>query len=151
MRVRNVANQIEGAAFEKAFSFTAARQGLFCVRNGQECRFLGNGRVLPVKSNLDWMLAFPDGRVVFVDTKSFRGCHFTYSQLSQAQLRRARRYEQFSILAGFVVHLRQSRHVVWFSVAHVDKKGPRSAFGHADGTLLGTFTSFDLRAIALSH
>lgn len=146
-RLRNATNQRQGAAFEAAFAWEATRNDLLAVRNGQAVRYLPGGRILAVRSNLDWTLVGREGLICFVDTKSFAGRHFTFSQLESHQLARACRYMERGFLAGFCVHFRQTDVVAFFSGRQVQDAGPRSAFGPARGRVLGHLRAFDLRRL----
>lgn len=103
--------------------------------------------MLPIKSNLDWTLISPNGQIFFADSKTFAGEKFTYSQLSESQLKRVQTYAKFGACAGFMVHLRGANKVVWYDAAAIASKGPRSGFGPQDGAVLGALTTFDLRGL----
>lgn len=147
MLLRNAANQRNGAAFEHVFEMEAKRADLLPVRNGQRVRWLRSGKMLAVKSNLDWTLLAREGLVAFIDTKNFQEKHFTYSALDAHQLQLACDYHERGFLAGFVVMFRATGAVVFYTGWQVRQAGPRSRFGAAEGQVLGHLYAFDLRKL----
>ena len=147
MQVRNVKNQAHGAAFEQAFEMEAKRADLLPVRNGQKVRWLRDGKMLAVKSNLDWTLLAREGMACFADTKSFQGSYFTYSALDNHQLQLACDYQERGFLAGFVVMFRATSAIVFYSGRQIRQAGARSRFSAAEGQALGHLYAFDLRRI----
>lgn len=144
---RNFTNQRQGAFFEGAFDLECRRNDLLPVRNGQRVRFLPGGKILAIKSNLDWTVLGKEGLAAFVDNKSFQGKAFTYSQLDAHQLRLACDYQNRGFLAGFVVHFRETDVVVFFNGRQIQAAGPKSRFEAAQGRILGHLRSFDVRRI----
>lgn len=147
MQIRNIRNQAQGAAFEAAFEMEAKRADLLPVRNGQKVRWLRNGQMVAIKSNLDWTLLAREGLVAFVDTKSYQGKFFTYSALDNHQLALACDYSERGFLSGFVVMFRATQAVVFYSAPQIQQAGPRSRFGAAEGLVLGHLYAFDLRRL----
>lgn len=124
--------------------YQARLDGFMAVHNGQRVRWLPNGRMLAVKSNLDFTLIGPKGFVCFVDCKSFVGSAFTYSQLDKRQVSLGLSYTQRGISAGFLVYLRAADAVVFYPATLVAARGPRSRFDASNGQVLGSFSHFEL-------
>jgi hypothetical protein len=97
-------------------------------------------------SELDFkLIRRPDGRVGYFDTKTFARSFFDYSQLEPEQVERAGAYNYWGVPAGFVVWFRKLDQIILYSGKEIERMGPGSRFRPTDGTVLGTFSKFDLK------
>lgn len=140
-------NKEQGAFFERVFEHAAAMQNILAQKQPLAFRYLRGGKVLPIKAELDFSLVSRSGQIAFIDTKAFAGTHFTYSQLNEAQLRRATRYNEWGIASGFVVLFVGSGEVAYFEGLAVAHAGPRTRFEASAGLRLGSLTSFKIAPI----
>lgn len=140
-------NKREGAFFEAMFVARAGACGCKALKNELSARILGNGKATVIKSDLDFRLIRRDGRVAYIDNKSFSGAFFTYSQINSSQLKRALAYESYNVPSGFVVWLKAISKVVFFKGTVIYAAGPKSRFCLSDGIILGDPFSFDVGRI----
>lgn len=140
-------NKAEGAFFERILEHMAATQGVLAQKQPLAFRYLRGGKVLPIRTELDFSLINRQGRIAFVDTKLFAGDYFTFSQLDPTQLRRATRYNEWGIPSGFVVRHAGSNEVAYYSGEVVASHGPRTRFAPAMGVRLGTLLHFAVAPI----
>lgn len=146
-RARVAKNKTAGAQFEKLFVHRAALGGLLALKNELSFRYQAGGKMLPIRTDLDFRLFNKKGQVAYLDCKSFTGEHFTYSQIDRHQLDRARIYESFNVPAGFVVWLQGPQVVVYYPARVLIAGGARSRFTVDDGAVLGEPMTFDLRLV----
>lgn len=143
-------NRDEGRSFEQVFEFQAKRRGLLVIQNYLTARHVPERGLMAMKSNLDFMVSSQAGRVGYFDTKSFTGLSFAYSKLNQAQVERAKLYNDYSIPSGFVVLFSDTKNVIFYSGKRILNVGCGSSFEEKDGINLGKLWSFDPR-IALGQ
>lgn len=117
------------------------------LKNELAFRYLPGGKIRPIKADLDFRVLKGDGRVCYLDCKSFDAISFTYSQIDKHQLQRALVYERFKIPSGFVVWLQPLRQVVFYSGEKLWQRGPGKRFRAEHGVALGDSYTFDLTAI----
>jgi hypothetical protein len=120
---------------------------MLAEKNPLSCRILWKGRVQVVRSELDFKLITQEGQVGFFDTKCYNSKHFTYSELSADQIKRADDYNYWNVPAGFVVWFIPLFEVVFFSGHQITKAGPGSRFTSDQGVRLGRFENFNIGAI----
>lgn len=142
-----VKNREKGADFEGLFKKQAQLNGLAPIKNELSCRRVAGGRVIILKSELDFKLIRPtDGRIGFFDCKNFQDDYFTYSKLDQPQIDRAVLYNEYCIPAGFIVMFEQM-HVYFYSGYDIINGGKGSRFDDSNGLYLGRYDNFDLRKV----
>jgi len=124
------------------FIARAGVDGLKALKNHLSFKYLPGGRIQPIRADLDFRVLRRDGRVAYVDTKSFDAAFFTFSQLEPHQIQRALQYDAYSVPAGFVVYLKPLGQVYYYPAHAVISKGPRSRFAPKDGHLLGAAYAF---------
>lgn len=129
------------------FEKVARLMGFLPRKIGLSARYIGPGRLLPVKSELDWQLVHSSFPVAFVDTKTFSGDRFAYSQIDEAQLKLANLFNDWGSPAGFIVWLRATNKVVFYSGRAITRKGEGNSFGSDDGVILGDMPNFRLSGI----
>ena len=137
-------NKEKGLLFENFFQRQARIQGFLCLKNELSARYIGKGRLIAIKSDLDFRL-IRQGKVGYFDCKSFSTEKFTYSDLNKDQIDRALRYNEHDVPAGFIVYFLDLKLVRYFSGAYIDKKGPRTSFSHMEGQNLGSIFNLNLR------
>lgn len=140
-------NRIKGAQFESLLVCRAGASGMKALKNELSFRYLPGGRIKPIRADLDFRVLKGDGRVAWVDCKSFDAISFTYSQIDKHQLQRALAYQQYMVPAGFVVWLEPLRQVVFYSAQCLWRRGPGARFRAEDGMGLGDSYGFDLSSI----
>lgn len=145
-------NRNIGADFEAIFESQARAQGLVPIRNYLQAKNGWNGRLIAVYGNLDFHVVDSiTGRVGWFDVKTFEEDFFTYSQLvarnRENQIERAASYNAMRVPAGFVVWLRKTGQVHFYSGALVARIGSGNRFSGSDGLCLGQMSAFDLRPI----
>lgn len=144
-------NKAKGARFEAILQWRAMTLGMKALKNELTFKYLKGGKVQPIHADLDFRILRRDGRVCYVDCKSWQGDRFTWSQLDMQQYARACQYEDFNIPAGFVVHFSGTDAVCFYSATLLKQHGPGSRFTAAQGVLLGQVTDFDLEPIFRSR
>ena len=142
-------NKAEGRLFESLFARQAQIEGLLVIKNHLSCRMLYKGRVQVIPGQLDFTLANRDGRVAYVDCKSFEGFSFSHSKLTPHQVERAALYNDWNIPSGFIVHFRKTGQIVFFRGSVIHKTGPGNSFHSGHGTILGCWHRFDLKPVFL--
>jgi hypothetical protein len=144
-----------GASFEKALQLQGRSNGLLVLQNKLTAIPLGGGGVRVLKSELDFTLARKaDGRVAFVDAKTYATDYFDYSNLLSKkpphdhQIQRAALYNEFGVPSGFVCWFRPPcDQIVFFSGRQVLMAGPGTRFRPQYGLFLGRLNEFDLRRV----
>ena len=147
VRRRNIKNQAEGKGFEDIFERQGRSCGLLIIKQPLACRPIGGGKLIPMKSDLDFKVISRLGDVAYIDTKSFTGDYFTYSDLNPKQVERACLYNEWNVPSGFVVWLRGANQVVYYPGHWVRTAGPRSRFAATTGVLLGNIQKFNLELV----
>lgn len=142
-----MSNQRLGKEFEEVFKKRAQSNGFLAEKNNLTARYLPNGRVKVLKSDLDYRLTSQNGRIGYFDCKSFIGDSFIYSDIDPDQLKRAINYEYWKVPSGFIIWFRKVNRISWFSGHLIMRKGPRTSFKPEDGILLGSLESFDLKPL----
>jgi penicillin-binding protein-related factor A (putative recombinase) len=132
-----------GTTFEKLFERQCQLAGLWAFSNDIRAKRGWKGKLVELKSNLDYTVMRRGGGVGFFDCKTFDHPHFTFSEIPEHQLELARRYNEFGIPAGFVVWLRPINAVSFFSGWLVASRGPGSRYVPLDGRMLGSWERFD--------
>jgi hypothetical protein len=142
-------NRAQGKIFEDLFLNQARRLGFYAKKHELACRYVGQGRLQPIKSDLDFKIIADDGRVGFFDCKSYGAEKFSFSEIDPQQMKLAYDYNAYKVPAGFVVWFRTPNAVVYFSGSSLVKKGSGCSFTTTDGQYLGRFERFNLKAIFL--
>lgn len=140
-------NRVQGAQFEAAFVHRAGICGLWPIKQQLTFRYLGGGKIRPMRSELDFALVNRNGQVGYFDCKSFEGDSFARSAMNPAQVQRAMGYNAWSVPAGFVVWFRSVNEVAYFSGTRIARSARGCGFSVHDGTLLGPLESFVLRPL----
>ncbi len=143
-------NKRTGSSFEDVFFRQAQLQGFLILQNHQEARFTYNGRLQPIKGELDFKM-IKNGVTGFFDCKSFASDKFSFSAIEEHQAERSKLYNEWNVPSGFIVYFRQSNAVCFFSGTVINKKGPGSSFSQSDGLLLGSIFEFRLDGLFLSR
>jgi len=143
-------NKNQGAFFEKIFEHMAATQNVLPQKQHLAFRYLRGGKMLPIKTELDFSIVSKTGQVAYIDLKTFAGAHFTFSQLDTTQLKRAVRYNEWGVCSGFVVHFVGTNEVAYFAGQDIAAAGPRSRFMPGTGVALGTLLHFKVAPIFAS-
>jgi hypothetical protein len=131
-----------GKSFEALATFQARIQGYLMVQHGSMVKRLSPTRMIALKSDLDFRICHPDGRIVFADTKSFQGSHATMSQYTTHQLERCDLYAKFGQTAGMLVLLRGCDAVVFYSIQNIRERAKGSRFTPDNGLHLGRAAQF---------
>lgn len=147
---RNNTNRIRGKTFETLFERMGTYSGLLVRNNPLSCRVLPGGRLLRIRSNLDFTVINRLGDVAFVDCKNFESDAFTYSQINDKQLALATLYNQWNVIAGFCCWFRQTNRVGFFSGNVITKGGSGTRFTLCQGLDLGSPEALNLGLIFLS-
>ena len=132
-----------GTTFEKLFERQCQLAGLWPEPNHIRARRGWKGKLQELKSNLDYILIARGGRVGFFDCKTFDQAHFVHSAIPDHQRDLAARYNEWGVIAGFVVWFRPINHVVFFPGWLLSERGPGSRFVPHDGFHLGSWEKFD--------
>lgn len=143
----NESNRLHGNAFEEIFSRRAQSNGFYPSKIPHAAKFLFKGRIQMIKADLDFRLIRRDGKIGYFDTKTYVDSYFTFSELREDQVKRAIRYNELNVPAGFVVWFRTIDVVVFYSGKDVETHGSGSRFDPSNGRVLGTIQSFDLRTL----
>lgn len=146
-QTNGVNNRDQGALFEAMFKKRAQINGMFAEKNNLAARRLPGGRILVLKSDLDYKLINQAGRVGFFDCKSFIGNKFTYSQLDPDQLKKSETYNYYNVPSGFVVWFRLTNEIVYFNAFKITQRGQGASFTALDGITLGSIENFDLKPL----
>jgi len=144
-------NKAQGARFEALFAARCGVDGLKALKNPLSFKYLPGGRIQPIRADLDFRVLRRDGRVCYVDTKSFDEEAFTFSQLETHQIQRAMQYDSFKVPAGFVVLLRPLDRVFYYPAHVIFCHGPRTRFLPSHGHPLGLSLSFGPGLIFDAH
>lgn len=148
MRVNK--NREEGAFFEDLVKKRAQSQGLFVKKQYITARPGFNGRLIPVASELDFILCNQSGQVGFFDTKTFANDHFTYSDIKEHQIKTSANWNWWNVPSGLIVWFRGSNRICYYRGAVIETRGPGSRFGLAEAVVLGTWDNFDLKGLLAS-
>lgn len=137
-------NSQEGKTFELLFERQCHLAGLYPDKNHLKAKRAWKGKLQALESNLDFTVMDKAGRVGFFDCKSFEGTYFTHSMLKLHQRKLAALYNEWSVPAGFVVWLRETKKVFYYSGSLISHIGPGSRFDAENGIALGTWDRFDV-------
>jgi hypothetical protein len=140
-----------GTTFELLFERQCQLAGLWAESHGIKSKRGWNGRLVELKSDLDYKVMGRGGKICIVDCKTFDDPHFTFSRLAPHQVELAQRYNDWGIPAGFVVWFRPVNLVSFFAGWLIGARGPGARFIPQDGKLLGTWDHFDPTALLLSY
>lgn len=136
-----------GRDLEFIFQKMALMQGLFARKIPLSCRAIGDGRYLPIESELDWQLINrKSGRVAFIDTKSFQGDRYLRSFFKEHQVKLAFDYNECGIISGFCIWFRKPDKVAFFTGQQVFSLSVGSLTPE-DGLILGTGFDFELQKL----
>jgi len=136
-------NKRNGTEFEKIFFQHAKIQNLTPIQNHISARYLYNGRLQPIKSELDFKL-IKNGITGFFDCKSFEHNYFNYSQICPKQLERSVLYNHLNVPSGFIVYFRSINQIYFFKGYKIAKSGPGSKIIPEIGKLLGSISKMSL-------
>jgi len=140
-------NRSIGAVFEKFFQTQSRLRGVFCEKNHLTARIMGfSGQPKILKSNLDFTLIY-EGRVAFIDCKTFAGDHFTHSQIDPDQLKKAMLYNDLKVVSGFCVWFQKSGVVAFYDGRQINFAGARTRFEASDALYSARFDQFDIRVV----
>lgn len=140
-------NSETGKAFEDAFRKKAMIEGFLVIQNFLSARYTYNQNLQVMPSHLDFMVATPTGRIAFVDCKNFDGDSFPYSKLKPEQIERAALLNEWSVPAGFIILLRGTNAVRFYTGKRIQEIGPGNSMGLKDGISLGTVFDFKIKKI----
>lgn len=140
-------SQKQGLQFEKIFERLCGLQGFLARKIPLSARIIGNGRILPIKSELDYIILHPDYPTAFLDTKTFAGRSFAFSQINPHQIKLAYQYCNWGSIAGLIVWFRESNRVIYFSGEHIQETGAGHSFTDDQGIMLGSVPTFSLKKI----
>jgi hypothetical protein len=136
-----VIGRLEGKSFEELFMLLARLNGLFVQQSLLTARMLPGGKLRVIPGELDFKLATREGAVGFFDAKSFDSDKVMYSQLSSHQVERSKLYNEWNIPSGFVVFLRRTKSVFFFSGNQVaEARG--TSLKPEEGLFLGPWNNF---------
>lgn len=139
-------NKSNGTYFEKVFFKQAKEQGLFPIQNHITARYIYNGRLQPIKSELDFKL-IKNGITGFFDCKSFENDHFTYSKICPKQLERSNLYNALNVPSGFIVFFRELNQVFFYKGSVIKDLGPGSRLERKNGICLGNISKMNLQLL----
>lgn len=136
-----------GDEFERLIAHQAAVSGMLLVVHGLQARYVGRGRIVGVKSDLDMRLHF-QGRTAVFDAKTRAGATLPLSGLDVRQRALANKYaSEAGLLSGFLVQYRVTDQLCWHSAQSVVAVGARGSLTPASGRILGTSRAFALGLI----
>ena len=141
------ANKNEGLHFEAVLVHRATLTGIWAHKQALSFRYLRAGKILPLRSELDFALINRQGCVCYCDTKSFVGHSFARSALSATQLARSVRYCSYNVPSGFIVYLRGAGLVSFYPGWLIDRAPKGSSFTAEDGRVLGSLQTFTFDAV----
>lgn len=139
--------RVEGKQFEQIFQKIAKMRGYFARKMQLSAKYIGPGKLMAVKGELDFQLIHPDHGIAFLDCKTFMTDSFSFSQLSEHQVNLAMTLNRWNQRAGFLVHFRQGNLISFYNGYTIVAKGSRSSFKAEDGIILGTFPDMALERI----
>lgn len=135
-----------GDDFERLIAHQAAVDGMLLVVHGLQARYVGNRRIIGVKSDLDMRLHY-QGRTAIFDAKSRAGGTLPLSGLDPRQRALASRYaSEAGLVSGFLCEHRIASQpmVVFYPADAVARLGHRGSLCPDDGRILGTRRRFAL-------
>lgn len=135
-----------GDDFERLLAHQAAVSGMLLVVHGLQARYVGRGRIVGVKSDLDMRLHY-QGRTAIFDAKSRGGKTLALSGLDIRQRQLAQRYASApGLISGFLVQYRgvADQPVVFHPADTITRLGCRGSLSPGDGVLLGSSRHFAL-------
>lgn len=135
-----------GDAFERLIAHQAAVSGMLLVVHGLQARYIGRGKLIGVKSDLDMRLHF-QGRTAIFDAKSRAGATLPLSSLDERQRALASRYWASGLVSGFICEHRALDQVVFYRADAVTRIGERGSLCAQDGVLLGSSRCFALALV----
>lgn len=133
-------NRETGKFFEECFETMAKRQDFFVLKNALATRFIGRGKRILIKSQLDFTLVKSNGQVGFFDCKTFTD-HFYGADLRTHQLELVKEFNKRSVASGFVAYFKCNDFVFFFDADSISKKKKLEPM---DGRPLGPLCDFKL-------
>ena len=138
-----VPGKVQGNQFELIFEKQCRMQGIAYRKVPMSCKWMGLGNLQLMESELDY-IAIHNGVCAFVDTKTFEGDKFVYSDIKQHQLKTALFYNEYKVKAGYLVWFRKENAVCFFMGTFLEEVKPRESRWWYEGEYLGTYEEFCL-------
>ena len=139
-----------GREFEDLFEKMARFDGLLVRKIPLSCKAYqdrqGMTRYHPIDSELDWQVLDRNGRIAFLDTKSFHGERFPISAFEEHQVTLAQTLNEWGHVAGFCIWFRKYNIVVFFTGAQVAAL-EEGSLGPEEGLHLGSGFDFNISKI----
>lgn len=133
-----------GDFFENVIMFFANRAGYKFIKIPNGCKYLPNGKIIPVKTPFDFILSRED-QVLFIDAKTTEKETFPFSAIDQDQVRCLDQTQSKGTKCGYVIDL--NGNVVFVEVNKLKQVSPGESLKKEDGVFLGITRDFDMRLI----
>lgn len=132
-------SSVEGRRFEKFLVIAAKRDGWRTIQLPAGARFVGRGKVIPVKGPFDFIFQ-KDGQVIFCDAKSRDDVVLPYSTVNQDQVFELLKLSPFT--SGYIVHFRPLNQVGFISAKQLAGLSPHSSIKYTETVPMGFGASF---------
>lgn len=136
-----------GNAFESIFELTCRMSGVLATRIPDGCRMIRTrmGAVIPrrVATPFDYLIT-KQGLSACIDCKTVDTGNFSYSMLSEHQIKSLIAIYRSGVSAGYIVWFRKIDKVVYFRASQLNSLKPRESLKPEDGIQLGFSISFSL-------
>ena len=133
-----------GDYFENLLMFFSHRSGFKFIKIPNGCKYLPNGRIVPIKSPFDFILS-SDSMTLFIDAKSVEGESFSFSQINQDQVRCLDMVKNKNNKAGYIIDL--NKEVIFADIDLLKSIKPGQSIKKEDGVYLGTTKEFSLEKL----
>jgi hypothetical protein len=141
------ANRKKGAYFEHVFQHRAGVTGFLAIRQHLSFRYLRKDKIQPIRAELDFSLIRKDGKICFIDCKSFATPRLLRSQLNPFQVTRAHKYNMWQVPSGLVVLFDKLEQVVFYTGLQLSRMAKGDSLAPEDGILLGSPLTMNLDLI----
>lgn len=137
--------QAIGAMWEGLFQAQAKKNGVLCIRIENGCRS-AYMKLIRVLQPFDFILSY-NGKALFVDTKITKSVNYTFSMITQHQIKHLHDLEVAGHLSGYIVNFTKHNKIVFFKASDLKKLQEKQSLGPQDGEIIGSEMTFDLKLL----
>ena len=135
-----------GDWFETWLETACKRHGWAIVKIPSGCRWVANGKAIPVKTPFDFVFA-KNGVSIFGDAKTTKAVNWSFSETDPWQLENLLKLEKTGNISGYIVNFREQSKTVFFSSKQLSGLKPRCSLSPDDGILIGNNQEINLEAV----
>lgn len=125
-----------GDLFEVQLARQARAHGWKYIKIPMGAKMVGPNKIIRVRTPFDFVFV-KKGKAIFADAKSFNKKTITYSDLTHHQVQELMDMEDQDHKAGYIVHFRPAKQIVFFPASMLIALKSRTSYDHTEGFLMG--------------